>query len=261
MTRASTARAIGATFRAAAAEAFANRASFWSQATIMILNDVAWVGFWVVFFHEVGSLRGWEADDVLLLFSVLTTAAGLVLGLLANARRIGALAGDGELDATLTLPVPPLAHLLARRVEPVHIGDTLFGIGLFALAGSPTPTRTAMFVLAAVAGAAVMVGFVVAIQSLAFFAGRNEGGDLGVHAVILLASYPAELFRGLPRAVLYSVVPAAFVSTVPATLVSDFDLTAAAGLLAAATISVLTGWSVFTVGLRRYTSGAAWSRA
>ena len=258
---ASSARAVGATLRAAVAEAVANRASFWWQATVMVLNDLAWVGFWLLFFREVGSIRGWDADDVLLLFAVLTTAAGIALGVTSNARRIGTMAADGELDAALTLPVPPLAHLLARRVEPVNLGDAMFGVGLFAVAGGPTPARAGLFVLAVLAGATVMIGFQVAIQSLSFFVGRNEAGELGIHAVILLASYPAEVFRGVPKALMYTVVPAAFVSTVPSTLVRDFDPAAAAGLLAVAAATMFAGWALFTLGLRRYTSGAAWSRA
>ena len=71
--------------------------------------------FWVIFFQEVASVRGWDVDRVLLLLAVLRTSAGLVPGLLSNSRRIPTLVADGSLDEVLTLPVAPLPHLLVRR--------------------------------------------------------------------------------------------------------------------------------------------------
>lgn len=254
-------RAVLATMRAAAAESWANRQAFWVQVMVMVVNDLAWVGFWLLFFDRVGTVRGWDADRVLLLFAVLTTSAGLVLGFLANARSVGRMAADGELDAVLALPVPPLAYLLVRRIETTNLGDVVFGVLLFAIAGTPTLERTALYVAGTLAGAVLLTGFLVATGSLAFFGGRSETGEFGLHAMLLLASYPADIFTGASKAVLYTAVPAAFVATVPSTLVDDFDATMALALAAAAASFATAGWALFTLGLRRYTSGSLWTRA
>lgn len=254
-------RAVLVTSRTAVAEALANRAALWTQVTAMIVNDLAWVAFWFIFFDRVQSLRGWDADRVMLLFSVACTAAGLVLGLLANARQIGRMASDGGLDAVLSLPVAPLAFLLARRVETPHLGDVVFGIGLFVVLGNPTPERVALYVVGVAAGVAVFAGFLVAVGSLAFFTGRGDDADTGLHAILVLATYPADVFTGAPKAVLYSLVPAAFVAAVPANLVDHFDVTTALTLGGAAAFFAVLGWGTFTLGLRHYTSGSAWTRA
>jgi viologen exporter family transport system permease protein len=254
-------RAIAATMRAAVAEARANPGAFWSQLAAMGLNDAAWVAFWVIFFGQVGSLHGWDRSRVLLLFAVLTTSAGFVLGVLSNARRIGQLAWDGGIDAVLALPVRPLPYLLVRKVEPVNVGDLVFGVLLFAVSGSPTPARTAVYILGSLCGAAVLAGFLVAIGSLTFFTGRGEAGELGFHAIIVLSSYPVDIFGGAAKALLYTAVPAAFVAAVPARLVTDFDATDAAVLVAVAAAFGVGAWAVFTLGLRRYTSTAIWTRA
>jgi len=60
---------------------------------------------------------------------------------------------------------------------------------------------------------------------------------------------------------LYTVVPAAFVGAVPARLVESFDPLVAAGSVGVALLFALAGWGAFTLGLRRYTSGATWTRA
>lgn len=254
-------RAVLATARAARAQAVANRGAFWMQVTAMIVNDLAWVAFWFIFFDRVRSVRGWDVDRVMLLFAVACTTAGLVLGLLANARRIGDLATSGGLDAVLTLPVPPLSHVLARRVETTHLGDVAFGVVLFLVAGDPTVERTALFLAGVAAGVMVLAGFLVALGSLAFFTGRGDDADTGLNAILIFATYPADVFTGAPKAILYTLVPAAFVAAVPADLIDDFDLVTALALVGAAALFAVLGWATFTLGLRRYTSGAAWARA
>lgn len=254
-------RALVATARTAVTEVLANRAALVSQATVMAVNDIVWVLFWVLFFRRVGTVRGWDGETILLLLAVITTAAGISLGVLANARRIGNMAVDGQLDAVLALPVPPLAHLLLRRIEAVNVGDLLFGVVLFVATASPTVARTAAFVFGVVCAAALMTAFLVLTGSLAFFVGRNEGGELGFHAMLLLGSYPVDVFAGVAKVVLYTVVPAAFVSSVPARLVANFDAREAALLAAIAATFVLMAWATFTLGLRRYTSGSVWTRS
>jgi ABC-2 type transport system permease protein len=255
------ARGLLATARGALAEAWANRAGFWTQVMAMAVNDIAWVGFWTLFFHRVGAVRGWDRDRVLLLLAVLTTAAGFVLGVLANARRIGQLAAGGELDAALVLPVPTLPYLLVRRVEAVNLGDLVFGVVLFLVAGHPSVERTAVYLFGVVTAVVLLTGFLVAVGATAFFAGRGDAGDLGFHAVLLFASYPVDVFTGGAKVFLYTVVPAAFVGAVPARLVESFDPRLAAATAGVAVAFALAGWITFTLGLRRYTSGSVWTQA
>lgn len=253
-------RGLGATLRSGFAEAAANRGSLASQMAVMAINDIVWVVFWVLFFREVGTVRGWDGERILVLQAVLTTAGGTALGVFANARRVGKLAVEGELDAVLSLPVPPLAYLLIRRIEPVNLGDILFGLVLFAVAGDPTPARVAVFLGVVAAAVILMTGFLVLTGSLAFFTGRSETGEMGFHAMLLLGSYPVDMFAGVAKLVLYTVLPAAFVSAVPARLVASFHTGQALALGAVASTFAFAGWLTFTVGLRRYTSGSVWTR-
>jgi ABC-2 type transport system permease protein len=252
--------ATKAVLRTAFADAAARRTAFWTQIAAMVVNDVAWVAFWVIFFHRVESVRGWDVHRVLLLFAVLTTSAGLVLGLLSNCRRIPTIVEQGSLDEILTMPVSPLRHLLVRRIDPINLGDVGFGVVLFALAANPTPQRVLIYITGSVASAILLTGFLVAIGSLVFFTGRGQAADLGLHSVLLLASYPADVFTGATKALLYTAIPAAFVSAVPARLIDDFDPVDGVVLLGAAGFFATVGWASFAAGLRRYTSGSAWGR-
>lgn len=252
--------ALSATVRSAMADAFARRASFWSQVAIMVLNDVAWVVFWVIFFRRVGEVRGWDIDSVLMLNATLTVTGGIVLGVLSNCRRIAVLVDEGAIDQVLIRPVGPLLHLLVRRIDAVNLGDVVFGVGLFTIIGSPSPSRIGIFVFAVACGTVLLTGFLVAASSIVFFTGRSQVGDLSLHAILLTAAYPAEVFTGYTRLLLFTAIPAALVSSVPSRLVNDFSWITAAGIASAAALFALIGYATFTTGLRRYTSGSGWSR-
>jgi len=249
------------TMRLAWLEAWTNRRGFWTQVTVMLVNDVVWVGFWVIFFRQVGEIRGWDTDQVLVLLAVLTTGAGISLGFLHNVRRLGTMIGNGELDSALALPVPTLAHLLVRRVDPIHIGDMAFGIVLFFGFCNPTPQRVGVFLAGTVTAAAICTGFLVIMGALSFFVGRSEAGDLGFHALLLTSSYPVDIFAGATKVLLYTAVPAGFMTAAPTRLVDEFDPVLAGATVAVALLVVAIGVVVFNRGLRRYTSGAVWTSA
>jgi ABC-2 type transport system permease protein len=251
-----------ATMRTALREAWSNRRGFWFQVGIMMANDVVWVVFWVLFFDKVGSLRGWDTHRVLLMFAILATVTGAGLGLLANARRLGELIADGALDAALALPTNPLTYLLTRRVDTALLGDLAFGPMLFVAVGDPTPQRAAVFVFGAACGTVVLVGFLVALGSLTLFAGgRGEQADLGFQAILIFASYPIDVFGGLTKLFLFTAVPAAFVTGLPTSLVSSFHWPVAAAAAGAAAFFAVAAAATFRIGLRRYSSGALWTRA
>ena len=190
-------RAITATWATAWAEAWSNRRGFWTQVGLMFVNDVVWLVFWVLFFRRVGQVRGWNICQILVLFAVLTTSAGFVLGMMNNVRRIGLLAAGGELDSALSLPVPTLPHLLVRRIETLFVGDLFFGLVIFALFGDPTPRRLVVFIFGVTCAVLLITGFLILLGSLSFFIGRNEGGELGFHALLLFSSYPVDIFTGV----------------------------------------------------------------
>ena len=253
---------FAATMGRAFAEAWAKRSSFWFQVVVMVANDLFFVAFWFLFFGEVESVRGWGLDETLLLLAVLATASGIVLGLFPNARRLGEMISDGRIDAALALPVDPLGYLLARSVDPSMLGDLVFGPLLFVALGDVTVDRAALFVLGSMAGSVVFLSFLVLLGSTTFFlGGRGEHSELGFQALLLLSTYPIDIFTGASRVLLFTAVPAAFVSGIPTRLVDDFSLASAGLLLAVAAMFATAAYAAFAAGLRRYRSGAVWTQA
>ncbi len=254
-------RSALATLGTAFADGKANRASFVFQIVLMAVNDIAWIVFWGLFFHRVGTANGWTFHDVIVMFSLLTVVAGIGLGLFANCRRIGRMVADSSIDEVLVLPVRPLGQLLCRRVEPTNLGDLVFGVILFLAAADPTPERLLLWTACVLLGVCVMVAFLVWVGSFTFFVGgRGEHADLGFNALLLLASYPLDFFGGPVRVLLFTIVPAAFITGVPVSLMRHFAPGQFALIVAAAAILIALAWSTFHLGLRRYSSGSLWMR-
>lgn len=255
-------RALASTSKIAFVEAWANRRSFWLQVAFMLANDASLIVFWLLFFHKVSTVRGWDFDHLLILFGILSMVTGIAMGVLGNARRLGQVIADGELDAALALPVDPLGYLLVRRVDTALLGDLAFGPLMLVLAGHLTPERVGLYVVAVLFGSAVFVSFLVILGSATLYlGGRGEQGDVGFHALLMIASYPLDLFGGAIRLVLFTLIPAGFVTGVPTELVTDFRWDRALVMAGAATIAAIVARATFQTGLRRYRSGAMWSRA
>lgn len=242
-------------------EAWANRASFWMGIVIMVVNDVVWVLFWVLTMRSIDDINGWGFDQIILLQAVFMTGAGLSLGLLNNVRSIPELITSGGLDSFLSLPVSTLPQVVVRRVAPVHVGDLLFGILLFAVLGHPTPGRTLVFVIAVLCSCAVITSFLIISGSFTFFLGRPEASESSFLALLMFANYPIDVFSGLVKLTLYVIVPVAFVSSFPAKIVDEFDASALAILIGVSFGLAAVASAVFRLGLRRYTSGAGWTSA
>jgi ABC-2 type transport system permease protein len=255
-------RPLLATMRTAFLEAWTNRRSFWLQVSFMLANDAALIVFWILFFHRVGSVRGWDLSHLLVLFGILSMITGVSMGVFGNARRLGQVIADGGLDAALTLPVDPLGYLLVRTVDTALLGDLAFGPAMFALSGQATPAHIAAYLLACVCGTLVFVSFLVILGSATLYmGGRGEQGDVGFHAVLMLASYPLDVFGGAVKLILFTALPAAFITGVPTELVTTFDWGRVALVVSVSIFATVLARAVFRGGLTRYRSGALWTRA
>ncbi len=135
-------------------------------------------------------------------------------------------------------------------------GDILFGVALYALV-LPHPWRSApLFLLLMVLVAVIFTSVGVLAGALAFWVGQAQ--DLAMqlfNATLAFSLYPIDIFSGMVRVFLYTLLPAAFIGSVPARLLLEFDGQRLALLLAfAGGIALLARWAFYR-GLRRYESG------
>jgi ABC-2 type transport system permease protein len=232
------------------------RASFIVRAFGMILNDLMWMTFWVLYFERFPVVQGWRKADVLALWCLCELGFGLAHTVFGNALRLSGLVVRGDLDFYLVYPKDPLLHLLVSRSNATAVGDLLLGPIAFVVLVRPTLWQFAVFMAAGTLVAGIFLGFTVLAQSLAFFIGNSESlSDQVTNSLIHFATYPAAIFHGGIKAVLFTLIPAGFINTIPVRVVREFDPVFFGLTALAATVFVVGGWLVFRAGLRRYESG------
>lgn len=232
------------------------RMSFLLTAGMMVINNVVWIFYWGVYFTKFPIVNGWEFTDVMMMWAVGAGGFGLSAVLFGNSYAMAGLIANGQLDTYLIQPKPILLHVLISRMSVSAIGDVIFGLMLYAVFGDHTVAGMLKFMLALTLATVIFVFFNVIAQTLAFYIGNAEGiGQQVFIGFVTFSTYPTDIFRGLGRLVLFTVIPAGFISYLPVGLLREVKWTFLAGAVGMALLLTALGILLFYRGLRRYSSG------
>jgi len=236
--------------------ATAYRGAFLLQVFGMILNNAMLLFFWWVLFNRLPSLQGWDLAGVMTLYGVVAFGFGVAHIVCGNSTQVARTITSGDMDYYLALPADPLVHMLVSRMSLSAWGDAVFGLVIFLAAAPGRWASLLLFILLGLMAGLVFVGFSVMVGSLAFWVGNADNlATQAINALLTFGLYPMEIFPGLIRILLYTLIPAAFVGSVPAALLNDFDWGRLATMAAFTVGITLAAWAVFRWGLRRYESG------
>jgi ABC-2 type transport system permease protein len=232
------------------------RAAFISKAFGMLLNDVIWLVYWWVFFTRFPQASGYGVREALTLWVFSAFSVGWSFAIFGNLVKLATVISSGGLDYYLALPKNVLLHVLISRMDIEAWGDLTFALFTFWLLYQPGPDYILLLLVLGFLSGLVFASFVLIAQSLAFFLGNTQSlSDQLCFALITFSNYPSHLFRGLVKAAVFTVIPAAFVSYVPVELLREFrwELFGLLALIACGFVGLAVG--IFYLGLRRYESG------
>lgn len=232
------------------------RASFLTQVVGMILNNSAFILFWLILFDRLGDIRGFGFNDVMFLWALSAAGYGLAGIFLGNASSLSRAIYTGELDVYLVQPKPVLPSFLASRMSVSAWGDLAYGLVLYGFTQPLDPARIALFIAFCLLFALVLAALRVFYHSLSFFLGNAE--DFAATAsdlVLAFCLYPGSIFDGPSLLLLHSLVPAALVAWIPIELFRSFDLARLGLLIGADAVIIGAAVLAFHLGLRFYESG------
>ena len=232
------------------------RLAFVVQALGMLLNDVAFAIFWVLYFARFPDVGGWSVRDLALLWAVGAVSIGLSAALFGNCTRIATIVVQGQLDYYLGLPKNTLLHVLVSRSGLAGWGDVAFGVLAFVLFGPHEPGSILLYVALVLLSLTVFVAFSVLTGCLGFWIGNAEQTAYQAQqATINFSLYPGAIFQGWIRVLMFTAIPAGFITHVPVELLRAFDIRWFLALAAVAALMVALAIGAFQVGVRRYESG------
>lgn len=232
------------------------RGAFVSQVAAMFINNSVWVCFWVLFFSRFHVLRGWNINDVITVWCIASSGFGLAHTVCGNALALPVLIARGQLDVWMLYPRALLPHILLGKMSATAWGDAIFGYVIYLFFVKPDIQHFFLFVALTISVAFLFVGFSIVTGSLTFFLGNSEAlAEQWRYAMITFSTYPATLFEGAVKLILYTLIPAAFVSYLPVLALREMSLWYAALSVAGAAAVLSAGVFIFYFGLRRYESG------
>ena len=233
------------------------RTSFFIQVIAMMLNNSAFIIFWLIIFNRLGGdIRGYGFQDVMFLWAVTAVGYGFAEVFLGNSQQISRIIYQGELDVYLLQPKPVLPNLLASRMVVSGWGDILYGIILYLFSQPVYAEKILLFLIFSFLVCTVFVAVRVFYHSLTFFTGNAEDFAATASELTLTFSlYPGSIFQGTTSFFLHTIFPAALVAYIPAELFTCFSLQKFLILIAGDTAIVIAAIVMFGLGLHSYESG------
>ncbi|WP_160647901.1 ABC transporter permease [Chengkuizengella marina] len=232
------------------------RASFLIQVFMMVINNAIYFVFWLLFFDQFEQVGGWALHDMFLLFAIVTTGFGIAFMLFGNGTRLSSSIEEGQMDYYLALPRNVQLYALASRSSVGAIGDIMFGVSMFILAGHYTIQAILLWMLCSLFVASIIVSYVSILSSTAFWIGRASIlTEQGTNALLTFSMYPTKIFEGLGYFLIFTIIPAGFISVVPVEIISEINVSKLVMLGFVTIILLVISIIMFNRGLRKYESG------
>lgn len=232
------------------------RTSFLIQVFGMFLNNASFAFFWWLLFEQFETIAGYGFNDIMLLWAFASSGFGLCFIVFGNARRLVEIIIKGELDSYLLQPKNVLLNVIGSKTNISAWGDLLYGLILFIIIKGFVAKYLLMFVCFTITAAILYASVLIFFNSFAFrFGNIGSVSTLAFEFLITLSIYPADMFQGLTKLVLFTILPAGFATMVPVNLVNAFNVKWALIVVGVTVIWVALAFLSFYSGLKKYESG------
>lgn len=232
------------------------RMNFIVQAGGMIINNIAWLIFWMIFFAKFPAVNGWGFNDVAMMFSIITMVFGITTFVFGNFRYMADIIIKGNLDYYLALPKSPLLHMLISRSNFSGAGDFLFGLAVFIFVAAINLQSAFLFSILMAMSLIMLLHFAIIIGSLTFFiGGTGRIQDTLLFSIVTFSSYPFSSFDGIVKILLLTAIPVGFITGIPVEIMKSFSPALMLYMFIATIAIVAAAHIIFRIGLKRYESG------
>lgn len=240
------------------------RANFVIGASSTVILQIAGLlTIWVVM-SQIPGLNGWNFDEVLLVYGLITLAKSINHMFADNLWTIGwNYIRSGDFDRFLVRPIDPLFHLLADRFCHDGIGNFLVGAALVVKASASlgidwTPLNALYLVVAVLSGGAIFIALNLITAASAFWIVESIPVTQIVFNTHEFAKYPLTIYhRGL-QIMMTWLIPYGFASFIPASYLLGREAGALAWLApVVAAVLLAIGYRAWLFGLRHYASAGS----
>ena len=236
-------------------QAVSNKKSFVIQTIFMFLNNLIWLAFWfILLYNSGGNINGVKLNDIIYLWSAPTLSFGLCLFIFGGVEDISRMVANKEIDSVIVKPKHSLISLITSSSKLSAMGDLIYGLVLGIWAVNFNPLRYIWFIIISCIGAVGFLGIMIFVESLSFWLG-DISRSARIYSMTLLLTftiYPENMFTGILKIAMYTVIPAMYIAHVPIRIIKHFDIKLLLFELIIISLMMVISVVTYNRGLKRY---------
>ena len=231
-----------------------NKFSFLANIIFMIINNSCFIIQWVVLYSLKESIGGYTFKQMLLLWGIAASTFGVSRFFFKKAFTLSETINTGKLDAFLVQPKNVLLSVITTDVEVSAIGDLLYGYVILIIYGI-TLENFLLFTVFTILGGLIITCVSVIANSLAFWFNMSDVlADTINNMMITFGTYPKDIFTGIVKILLYTLIPVGIANYLPIDLIINFDIYGFLLVFIVTILLVVLSFYIFNKGLKRYSS-------
>ena len=220
----------------------------------MILNNASFIIQWVVIFSIKDEIGGYVMKDILLFWGIAAGVFGVSRFFFYKAFSISDVINEGKLDSYLVQPKNVLISIITSDITVSAIGDMIYGYIMLAIYGMTIP-RFLLFTLFIICGGLTVANISIIFGSLSFWFDKSDVlMDTVNNMMVSFATYPDEIFKGVTKIILYTIVPVGLICYIPTKILMTFDFRLILAVFTTTAFFIIAAFLVFYLGLKRYSS-------
>ncbi len=232
--------------------------SFLTQSVLMFVNNIVWLIFWSIMFNVNGSnINGVTFNTILYLWSLPVISFGISYFFFGGIDNINSYMITGQFDSYMLQPKYPLLNVMTSKCNFSAFGDMLYGlvIGLFAV--NFDLVKYIILVVFGILGAVIYISTSIIIRSLSVWLGDTEiiANKYVGTLLTTFSVYPEQLFKGIVKILLYTVIPVGYMAYMPINFVITFNPKYLVLTLIGCTFFTALSIVIFNKAMKSYESG------
>lgn len=231
-----------------------NKATFISNIVFMMLNNASMIIQWLVLYSLREDMGGYSFKEILLLWGMASATFGFSRFFFERAFHISRFINEGKIDSFIVQPKNILIGICTSGISVSAIGDLLYGYIMLLFYGLSIKTFI-LFTYFVITGGIIITCISIILNSLSFwFSNTTTVSVLGNRLMCNFATYPDGIFKGVAKALLFTLIPVGISNYIPVHVIVNFDLNLFLINTCVCIFLIYFAFIIFYTGLKRYSS-------
>ena len=243
--------------KASIKSAMAYKVSFICQTLFMMLNNTFFLVFWGVVFKNTGEVDGVSFQNILYLWSFSTISFGVAYFFFGGVQNINEYIVSGQMDSYMLQPKAVLLNVMTSKCIFSAFGDVMYGIIIGLIVSGGDIGKFLMLLIIGIFGSIFFIATEVLLRAITVWVGDTKtiANKYTESLLITFSVYPEKIFSTGVKALLYTIIPAAYLTYMPTMLMENFKIGSIMIVFLVGIIYLITSIIVFQKAMKNYESG------